>query len=86
MGIPLHRMPQVRRFYGKDVEEETKIDFATEEYIPINHHVIAARITAENPDEGFKPTSGTSLPQNQTRFSTRLPSSLGKRFIALRMR
>jgi biotin carboxylase len=23
-----------------------------------NNHVIAARITAENPDEGFKPTSG----------------------------
>jgi hypothetical protein len=29
-----------------------------ERYRDINHHVIAARITAENPDEGFKPTSG----------------------------
>ncbi len=29
-----------------------------ERYRDINHHVLAARITAENPDEGFKPTSG----------------------------
>ena len=29
-----------------------------EDYILPQTHVIAARITAENPDEGFKPTSG----------------------------
>jgi acetyl-CoA carboxylase/biotin carboxylase 1 len=35
------------------------IDFLEEVYQPIISHVMAARITAENPDEGFKPTSGT---------------------------
>ena len=58
MGIPLHRMPDVRRFYGRDVDGTDTIDFLEEEYKPIENHVIAARITAENPDEGFKPTSG----------------------------
>jgi len=58
MGIPLHRIPEIRRFYNRDSEGTDKIDFAVEEYRKINHHVIAARITAENPDEGFKPTSG----------------------------
>jgi acetyl-CoA carboxylase / biotin carboxylase 1 len=58
MGIPLHMMPDVRRFYGRDIDGTDKIDFMNEEYAPIQNHVIAARITAENPDEGFKPTSG----------------------------
>ena len=35
------------------------IDFLEEDYKDIDSHVIAARITAENPDEGFKPTSGS---------------------------
>lgn len=60
MGIPLYNIPEVRRLYGKeDMYGLDKIDFLEEEYQPINSHVIAARITAENPDEGFKPTSGT---------------------------
>jgi acetyl-CoA carboxylase/biotin carboxylase 1 len=61
MGIPLNRIPDIRRFYGrKDAEEgDGPIDFMTEAYKEIDTHVIAARITAENPDEGFKPTSGT---------------------------
>jgi len=61
MGIPLNRIPDIRRFYGRaDAEDgDGPIDFMTEEYKDIDTHVIAARITAENPDEGFKPTSGT---------------------------
>jgi acetyl-CoA carboxylase/biotin carboxylase 1 len=61
MGIPLNQIPDVRRFYGKkDFETgDSAIDFLEEEYKDIDSHVIAARITAENPDEGFKPTSGT---------------------------
>ena len=60
MGIPLYNIPEVRRFYGKpDMYGTDKIDFLEEEYKPIDSHVIAARITAENPDEGFKPTSGS---------------------------
>lgn len=60
MGIPLYNIPQIRHFYGKDdIYGTDKIDFLEEDYKPIDSHVIAARITAENPDEGFKPTSGT---------------------------
>jgi len=59
MGIPLSRMPEVRRFYDLDIEGDSPIDFLEEDYRPVDSHVIAARITAENPDEGFKPTSGT---------------------------
>ena len=59
MGIPLYNIPEIRRFYGKaDMYGTDPIDFMTEDYAPIDSHVIAARITAENPDEGFKPTSG----------------------------
>mmetsp|Transcript_36979 Transcript_36979/g.89793 ORF Transcript_36979/g.89793 Transcript_36979/m.89793 type:complete len:2085 (+) Transcript_36979:524-6778(+) len=59
MGIPLYNVPEVRRFFGRDMYGTDKIDFMEEWYSPVDSHVIAARITAENPDEGFKPTSGT---------------------------
>jgi acetyl-CoA carboxylase/biotin carboxylase 1 len=59
MGIPLYNIPEVRRFFGRDMYGTDKIDFMEEWYKPIDSHVIAARITAENPDEGFKPTSGS---------------------------
>ena len=58
MGIPLERIPEIRTFYGRDTETTDSIDFMEEDYILPQTHVIAARITAENPDEGFKPTSG----------------------------
>eukprot|EP00442_Polarella_glacialis_P024751 CAMPEP_0115061710 /NCGR_PEP_ID=MMETSP0227-20121206/8152_1 /TAXON_ID=89957 /ORGANISM="Polarella glacialis, Strain CCMP 1383" /LENGTH=2235 /DNA_ID=CAMNT_0002447029 /DNA_START=29 /DNA_END=6736 /DNA_ORIENTATION=+ len=59
MGIPLHRMPQIRRFYGKaDSDKDSPIDFMVEDYVYPKIHCMAARITAENPDDGFKPTSG----------------------------
>uniref|UniRef100_A0A7S2EIT5 Acetyl-CoA carboxylase n=1 Tax=Ditylum brightwellii TaxID=49249 RepID=A0A7S2EIT5_9STRA len=60
MGIPLANIPQVRALYGKeDIYGKDPIDFLEENYKPIDCHVIAARITAENPDEGFKPTAGS---------------------------
>jgi len=59
MGIPLYNIPAIRMLYGKDPEGTDPIDFLEERYLDINTHVIAARITAENPDEGFKPTSGS---------------------------
>jgi acetyl-CoA carboxylase / biotin carboxylase 1 len=60
MGIPLNNIPEIRRMYGKeDVYGTDKIDFLEDERKPFESHVIAARITAENPDEGFKPTSGS---------------------------
>merc|ERR1740138_416771 len=60
MGIPLYNIPAIRSFYGKDREGPGgDINFFEDDYNKINSHVIAARITAENPDEGFKPTSGS---------------------------
>jgi len=59
MGIPLKNIPQIRRFYGKDVQDTASgIDFLKDTYVYPDRHVMAARITAENPDDGFKPTSG----------------------------
>ena len=61
MGIPLNRIPDIRKFYGCDVDDDSAIDFMEEDYVLPERHLIAARITAENPDEGFKPTSGGVL-------------------------
>eukprot|EP00629_Pelagomonadales_sp_RCC1024_P000300 CAMPEP_0119259260 /NCGR_PEP_ID=MMETSP1329-20130426/147_1 /TAXON_ID=114041 /ORGANISM="Genus nov. species nov., Strain RCC1024" /LENGTH=903 /DNA_ID=CAMNT_0007258629 /DNA_START=51 /DNA_END=2759 /DNA_ORIENTATION=+ len=60
MGIPLPNMPEVRRLYGYDPDSADKLDLddPNVKYLPLTKHVLAARITAENPDEGFKPTSG----------------------------
>ena len=58
MGISLDRIPEIREFYGRAPEGRDKIDFMKDDYVYPARHVIAARITAENPDEGFKPTSG----------------------------
>lgn len=59
MGIPLDRIPDVRQFFGRDPNNlNDKINFLEDRYVYPDRHVIAARITAENPDEGFKPTSG----------------------------
>lgn len=59
MGIPLHRIPDVRRFYGLEPYGDSVIDFEKATPAPPVGHVIAARITAENPEEGFQPTSGS---------------------------
>lgn len=67
MGIPLYNIPDIRRFYGFDPSDTTEIDFFKTDYPPITTHVLASRITAENPDEGFKPTSGKI---NSVRFQS----------------
>ncbi|KAJ8604581.1 hypothetical protein CTAYLR_007627 [Chrysophaeum taylorii] len=59
MGVPLSNVPEIRNLYGAprdDLSVEVNLDLPYE--LPKNRHVLAARITAENPDEGFKPTSG----------------------------
>ncbi|XP_072278492.1 acetyl-CoA carboxylase 1 isoform X1 [Pyxicephalus adspersus] len=60
MGIPLHRIKDIRMLYGVPAWGDTPIDFDNSLNAPCPRgHVIAARITSENPDEGFKPSSGT---------------------------
>lgn len=62
MGIPLKHIPDLRELYGQNRFEEasadTHIDFNTAERNPAVGHCIAVRITAENAEAGFKPTSG----------------------------
>lgn len=60
MGIPLYRIKEIRLLYKKDPWGDSVIDFENPDCLPSPRgHVIAARITSENPDEGFKPSSGT---------------------------
>ncbi|XP_058834759.1 acetyl-CoA carboxylase isoform X2 [Topomyia yanbarensis] len=60
MGIPLYRIKDIRLLYGEHPWDSTVIDFDNPNTKPRPRgHVIAARITSENPDEGFKPSSGT---------------------------
>jgi len=67
MGLPLHMIRDIRTLYGTSPHDSTKIDFeftspsaiATQRKPSPKGHVVAVRITAENPDAGFKPSSGT---------------------------
>uniref|UniRef100_A0A060T7V3 ARAD1D05412p n=1 Tax=Blastobotrys adeninivorans TaxID=409370 RepID=A0A060T7V3_BLAAD len=66
MGIPLHRIKDIRLFYGVDPHTNTEIDydFSTElgrksQRRPVpKGHTTACRITSEDPGEGFKPSGG----------------------------
>lgn len=53
MGVPLHRIKDIRILFGEAPWAETLLDFSYTEVKPQpKGHVIAARITSENPDEG----------------------------------
>ena len=77
MGIPLHRIRDIRQLYGVAPTAASEIDFdminpdstATQRKPRPKGHVVAVRITAENPDAGFKPSSG-SLQELNFRSST----------------
>lgn len=64
MGIPLDNIPEIRELYGRHRFEDNakhpsaRIDFENTPRVPPNGHCIAVRITAENAEAGFKPTSG----------------------------
>ncbi|XP_043240119.1 acetyl-CoA carboxylase-like isoform X2 [Amphibalanus amphitrite] len=60
MGIPMRRIKCIRLLWGESPWGDSAIDFndTSKRKRPVGH-VIAARITSENPDEGFKPSSGT---------------------------
>lgn len=52
MGVPLHRLKDIRLLYGESPWGVTPISFETPSNPPLPRgHVIAARITSENPDE-----------------------------------
>ncbi|KAH3678328.1 hypothetical protein WICMUC_001561 [Wickerhamomyces mucosus] len=67
MGIPLHRIKDIRLFYGVDPHTSTEIDFGfetegalTSQRRPVpKGHCTACRITSEDPSEGFKPSGGS---------------------------
>ncbi|KAG0579665.1 hypothetical protein KC19_4G115000 [Ceratodon purpureus] len=68
MGIPLWRMPEIRRLFGqgggshdswrKVAGEAVQFDLDLVESQKPKGHVVAVRVTSEDPDDGFKPTSG----------------------------
>jgi acetyl-CoA carboxylase/biotin carboxylase 1 len=59
MGIPLWRIPDIRRMYKASPNEDTFIDLAKAEKGDSSGHVVAVRITSEDAEDGFKPTSGS---------------------------
>ncbi|KAH7335147.1 acetyl CoA carboxylase [Rhizoctonia solani] len=67
MGIPLHHIRDIRQLYGLAPHGASEIDFdlvkpesnQLQRKPQPKGHVVAVRITAENPDAGFKPSSGT---------------------------
>ncbi|GLT93843.1 hypothetical protein SLE2022_116160 [Rubroshorea leprosula] len=69
MGIPLWKIAEIRRFYGmehgggydswrKTSPLATPFDFDKAESTRPKGHCVAVRVTSEDPDDGFKPTSG----------------------------
>lgn len=68
MGIPLHMIRQVRILWKQPECEKNSFDLANETRSKPIGHVIAARITAENPDAGFKPNSGKLFELNFKSF------------------
>ncbi|XP_062200626.1 acetyl-CoA carboxylase 1-like [Phragmites australis] len=69
MGIPLYNIPEIRRFYGmnhgggyhawrKISAVATKFDLDKAQSVRPKGHCVAVRVTSEDPDDGFKPTSG----------------------------
>lgn len=77
MGVPLHRIRSIRQLYGVDHHGSSEIDFdmvkpesnQLQRKPTPKGHVVAVRITAENPDAGFKPSSG-SIQELNFRSST----------------
>lgn len=67
MGIPMHRIRDIRTMYGVDPHTSTEIDFefksdkalTTQRRPKPKGHCTACRITSEDPGEGFKPSGGS---------------------------
>jgi len=75
MGVPLYRIKDIRILFGEAPWGETAIDFCSSDNKPQPRgHVIAARITSENPDEG-EPDRSHSTSQKTFFFAGFQPSS-----------
>mmetsp|Transcript_4903 Transcript_4903/g.18418 ORF Transcript_4903/g.18418 Transcript_4903/m.18418 type:complete len:2238 (-) Transcript_4903:55-6768(-) len=59
MGVPLQMIPDIRRWYQKDLYGNSEIVFGKDKPRDPIGHCIACRVTAENPEEGFRPTGGS---------------------------
>lgn len=67
MGIPMHRIRDIRLLYGVDPRTASEIDFEfksggslqTQRKPTPKGHCTACRITSEDPNEGFKPSGGS---------------------------
>lgn len=67
MGIPMHRISDIRVLYGLNPHGSSEIDFEfknedslSSQRRPIpKGHCTACRITSEDPNDGFKPSGGT---------------------------
>lgn len=67
MGIPMHRISDIRVLYGMNPHSATEIDFEfkteaskkTQRRPVPKGHCTACRITSEDPNEGFKPSGGS---------------------------
>lgn len=44
MGIPLFRIPDIRKFWNRNPDGSDKIDFSNEQYKKIEEHIIAVKI------------------------------------------
>lgn len=63
MGIPLYRIKDIRVLYGESPWDDTPIHFEDLQSVPCPRgHVIAARITSENPDEVSEDSAGFTPP------------------------
>lgn len=52
MGVPLNRVKDIRVLYGESPWADAPVSFEGPSSVPVPRgHVIAARITSENPDE-----------------------------------
>ncbi len=66
MGLPLHRIRDIRLLYGVDPKTSTELDFEfknensekSQRRPQPKGHITACRITSEDPGEGFKPSNG----------------------------
>ncbi|KAF8466702.1 acetyl-CoA carboxylase [Kalaharituber pfeilii] len=66
MGLPLHKIRDIRLLYGVDPNTSSEIDFdfskegsnETQRRPKPKGHTTACRITSEDPGEGFKPSGG----------------------------